>query len=43
MDKKDNKKSIGYLIKEYFKKHLNQDLQHGLVVDWVENKYVKLF
>lgn len=40
---KNNKKSIGDLIKEYFKKHPNQDLQHGPVVDWVEDKYVKLY
>ncbi|MCX7928999.1 MAG: HNH endonuclease [Patescibacteria group bacterium] len=40
---KDNKKSIGDLIKEYFEKHPNQDIQHGPVVDWVEDKYVKLY
>ena len=40
--KKDNKRSIGDLIKEYFKKHPNQDIPHGPVVDWVEDKYVKL-
>ena len=40
---KNNKKSISDLIKEYFKKHPNQDLQHGPVVDWVEEKYVKLY
>lgn len=40
---KNNKKSISDLIKEYFKKHPNQDLQHGPFVDWVEEKYVKLY
>lgn len=40
---KNNKKSIGDLIKEYFEKHPNQDIQHGPVVDWVEDKYVKLY
>jgi hypothetical protein len=43
MGKKDNKKSIGDLIKEYFKKHPNQDLQYGPVVDWVEEKHIKLY
>lgn len=41
--KKENKKSISDLIKEYFKKHPNRDLQHGPVVDWVEEKYIKLY
>jgi len=26
---------------EYFKKHPNQDLEHGPVVDWVSNQYLK--
>jgi len=36
-------KSITDLIVEYFKKHPNEDLQHGPVVDWVEAKYLKLY
>jgi hypothetical protein len=36
------KRSISDLIKEYFKAHPKQDLRHGLVVDWVEKKYLKL-
>lgn len=39
---KENK-SIGDLILEYFKKHPKQDLQHGPVVDWVEDKYKILY
>ena len=34
-------KSINALIIEYFKKHPNEDLQHGPVVDWVTNQYLK--
>lgn len=37
-----NKKSISDLLKEYFKAHPKQDLRHGPVVDWVEEKYLKL-
>ncbi|MBI5573360.1 MAG: HNH endonuclease [Elusimicrobia bacterium] len=33
-------KSISDLIMEYFKKHSNQDLEHGPVVDWVEKQYL---
>ncbi len=40
---KKNKKSISDLIKEYFKKHPNQDISHGPVVDWVEERYIKLY
>ena len=36
-------KSINDLIMEYFKKHQKQDLQHGPVVDWVEERYKKLY
>jgi len=36
-------KSIGDLVKEYFKRRPNQDLSHGPVVDWVEEKYVRLY
>jgi hypothetical protein len=39
----NKRKSIGELIMEYFKIHPNQDLEHGPVVDWVEDKYVKLY
>lgn len=38
-----NKKSISELLKEYFKAHPKQDLCHGPVVDWVEEKYLKLY
>ena len=34
------KKSIRALVLEYFKKHANQDLPHGPVVDWVEQQYI---
>jgi 5-methylcytosine-specific restriction endonuclease McrA len=37
-----SKKSISDLLKEYFKAHPKQDLRHGPVVDWVEEKYLKL-
>jgi len=36
-------KSIGDLVMEFFKKHPNEDLPHGPVVDWVENQYLKLY
>jgi len=39
---KSKKKSISDLIKEYFKAHPRQDLRHGPVVDWVEERYLKL-
>lgn len=38
-----NQKSINDLVKEYFKTHPLEDLQHGPVVDWVEEKYIKLY
>jgi 5-methylcytosine-specific restriction endonuclease McrA len=41
--KKEKRRSINDLIKEYFRKHPNQDLPHGPVVDWVEEKYIKLY
>lgn len=34
-------KSIGDLIIEYFKNHPKQDLEHGPVVDWVTQEYLK--
>jgi len=36
-------KSIHDLIWEYFQKHPNKDLRHGPVVDWVEERYLKLY
>ncbi len=36
-------KSIGDLVMEFFKKHPNEDLPHGPVVDWVEEQYLKLY
>ena len=36
------RKSISDLILQYFKEHPCEDLEHGPVVDWVEEKYVKL-
>ncbi len=36
-------KSISDLIMEYFQTHPNIDLQHGPVVDWVEEQYLKLY
>ncbi len=37
------KKSITDLIIEYFKKHPDEELPHGPVVDWVEEQYKKLY
>jgi 5-methylcytosine-specific restriction endonuclease McrA len=37
------KTTIADLIMEYFKKHPKQDLEHGPVVDWVEEQYLKLY
>ncbi len=36
-------KTIGDLVMEYFKKYPKKDLSHGPVVDWVEEKYLKLY
>lgn len=36
-------KSINDLVIEFFENHPNEEMPHGLVVDWVENKYKKLF
>lgn len=36
-------KSINDLIIEYFQMHPNEELQHGPVVDWVEEQYLKLY
>jgi len=35
--------SINNLIIEYFQKHPRKDIQHGPVVDWVEEQYIELF
>lgn len=35
-------KSISDLIIKYFEKYPKEDLQHGPVVDWVEEQYLKL-
>ena len=35
------KKTISGLVLEYFKKHPNENLRHGPVVDWVEKQYIK--
>ena len=37
------KKTISDLIMEYFRKHPKKELQHGPVVDWVEEQYLKLY
>jgi len=37
------KKSIRELIIEFFKSHPYQDMTHGPVVDWVEEKYKRLY
>lgn len=34
-------KTIADLIIEYFSEHPNEELQHGPVVDWVEEQYFK--
>jgi len=35
--------SISDLILQFFKTHPKEDLQHGPVVDWVEEKYLALY
>ena len=35
--------SISDLIMKYFRAHPNQDIKHGPVVDWVEEKYLKIY
>jgi 5-methylcytosine-specific restriction endonuclease McrA len=37
------KKSINDLIIEFFKKHPNEDMPHGPVIDWVEEQYISLY
>ena len=41
--KSHNKITISDLIMDYFKNHENEDLHHGPVVDWVEEKYLELY
>lgn len=36
------RKTIRDLILEYFKNHPEEDLNHGPVVDWVEEQYIKI-
>ncbi len=35
-------KTIRELVLEYFKRHPNEDIPHGPVVDWVEEQYLRL-
>jgi len=35
------KRSIHDLIMDYFQQHPNQDIKHGLIVDWVTEQYLK--
>lgn len=41
--KNDKNKSIKDLLIEYFKAHPKEDMPHGPVVDWVEEKYKQLY
>lgn len=36
-------KSIKELVLEYFENHVNEEISHGPVVDWVEKEYLKLY
>lgn len=40
---KKNNKSIRELLIEFFKAHPKEDMLHGPVVDWVENRYKRLY
>ena len=40
---KNLKTTIADLIMEYFRMHAKKDLEHGPVVDWVEEQYLKLY
>lgn len=42
-DKAPSKISISDLILQFFKNHPNEDFNHGPVVDWVEERYLKLY
>jgi len=39
----EKKKSIKDLLIEFFKANQNKDMSHGPVVDWVEEKYLKIY
>jgi hypothetical protein len=39
---KRTKTTIADLVMDYFRMHPRKDLQHGPVVDWVEEQYVKM-
>jgi len=36
-------RTVSDLVMEYFQSHPKQDWQHGPVVDWVEEQYLKLY
>lgn len=40
-EKMKKSKTISELVMEYFKKHPNEDLPHGPVVDWVTKEWLK--
>ena len=40
---KRSKTTVADLIMEYFRMHPKEDLEHGPVVDWVEEQYFKLY
>jgi 5-methylcytosine-specific restriction endonuclease McrA len=40
---KSNKTTISDLILEYFNKHPKEDIEHGPVVDYVEERYLELY
>ena len=40
---KNTRTTIADLIMEYFRMHAKKDLEHGPVVDWVEEQYLKLY
>lgn len=39
----DKPKSISDFIKDYFKNHPKTDIEHGPVVDWVEEQYLQTY
>jgi 5-methylcytosine-specific restriction endonuclease McrA len=39
----ETRKTIADLVMEYFQKHPKEELEHGPVVDWVEEQYKKLY
>jgi hypothetical protein len=43
MKKKIKEKSIKDLLIEFFKKHAKKNMPHGPVVDWVEERYIKIY